>query len=52
MLGDKIVMLSGGKVECVGSPLFLKKAFDIGYSLTLVRTPAGSEAPSTLPSWL
>ena len=50
VLADKVVMLSHGRVECCGSPLFLKKAFDIGYSLTLVRAPPHSTQDAPPPS--
>nr|XP_058969338.1 ATP-binding cassette sub-family A member 2-like [Pocillopora verrucosa] len=46
LLGDRIAIISNGKLRCVGSPLFLKGHFGDGYHLTLVkkrdRTPQGS----------
>lgn len=46
LLGDRIAIVSNGKLRCVGSPLFLKSHFGDGYHLTLVkkreRTPQGS----------
>ena len=46
LLGDRIAIISNGKLRCVGSPLFLKSHFGDGYHLTLVkkrdRTPQGS----------
>jgi hypothetical protein len=35
LLGDRIVIMSEGKVECAGSPLFLKHRYGVGYQLTL-----------------
>jgi ATP-binding cassette, subfamily A (ABC1), member 3 len=36
-LGDRIGIMSMGKIKCLGSPLFLKNRFGIGYNLTLVK---------------
>uniref|UniRef100_A0A672GMS6 P-type phospholipid transporter n=1 Tax=Salarias fasciatus TaxID=181472 RepID=A0A672GMS6_SALFA len=41
ILGDRIAIISHGKMRCCGSSLFLKKSFGSGYYLTLVRD--GSE---------
>ncbi|XP_068612159.1 LOW QUALITY PROTEIN: phospholipid-transporting ATPase ABCA1-like [Brachionichthys hirsutus] len=41
ILGDRISIISHGKMRCCGSSLFLKKYFGSGYYLTLVRD--GSE---------
>nr|XP_019951232.1 PREDICTED: ATP-binding cassette sub-family A member 1-like isoform X3 [Paralichthys olivaceus] len=37
ILGDRIAIISHGKMRCCGSSLFLKKCFGSGYYLTLVR---------------
>lgn len=37
ILGDRIAIISHGKLRCCGSSLFLKKYFGSGYYLTLVR---------------
>ena len=37
LLGDRIAIISNGKLRCVGSPLFLKSHFGDGYRLTLVK---------------
>ncbi|KAF3697971.1 ATP-binding cassette sub-family A member 7 [Channa argus] len=37
ILGDRIAIISNGKLRCCGSSLFLKKCFGSGYYLTLVR---------------
>uniref|UniRef100_A0A665XDU4 P-type phospholipid transporter n=1 Tax=Echeneis naucrates TaxID=173247 RepID=A0A665XDU4_ECHNA len=37
ILGDRIAIISNGKMRCCGSSLFLKKCFGRGYYLTLVR---------------
>jgi hypothetical protein len=34
-LGDRIAIMSHGRLRCVGSPLFLKKAYGVGYQLTI-----------------
>uniref|UniRef100_A0A3B4ADE4 ABC transporter domain-containing protein n=1 Tax=Periophthalmus magnuspinnatus TaxID=409849 RepID=A0A3B4ADE4_9GOBI len=40
ILGDRIAIISHGKMRCCGSSLFLKKQFGSGYYLTLVREEA------------
>ncbi|XP_031140894.1 phospholipid-transporting ATPase ABCA1-like isoform X1 [Sander lucioperca] len=40
ILGDRIAIISHGKMRCCGSSLFLKKCFGSGYYLTLVRDEA------------
>uniref|UniRef100_A0A8C5HBH1 P-type phospholipid transporter n=1 Tax=Gouania willdenowi TaxID=441366 RepID=A0A8C5HBH1_GOUWI len=37
ILGDRIAIISHGRMRCCGSSLFLKKCFGSGYYLTLVR---------------
>ena len=37
ILGDRIVIISEGKMRCGGSGLFLKSRFGSGYYLTFVR---------------
>ncbi|VDN13795.1 unnamed protein product [Dibothriocephalus latus] len=41
-LGDRIAILSGGKLRCLGSPLFLKSLYGTGYCLTLMLLPAST----------
>jgi ABC-type multidrug transport system ATPase subunit len=36
-LGDRIAIMSQGKLRCVGSPLFLKSKYGSGYNLTITR---------------
>ena len=40
ILGDRIAIISQGKLRCCGSSLFLKKSFGSGYYLTLLRDGA------------
>ena len=35
VLGDRIGIMSQGKLVCLGSPLFLKQRYGVGYNLTL-----------------
>uniref|UniRef100_A0A2K5HHX3 ABC transporter domain-containing protein n=1 Tax=Colobus angolensis palliatus TaxID=336983 RepID=A0A2K5HHX3_COLAP len=42
LLGDRIAIISHGKLKCCGSPLFLKGTYGDGYRLTLVKRPAES----------
>ncbi len=37
LLGDRIAIMSQGRLECCGSSLFLKRVYGVGYSLTLVK---------------
>uniref|UniRef100_A0A8C7HAF4 ATP-binding cassette sub-family A member 2 n=1 Tax=Oncorhynchus kisutch TaxID=8019 RepID=A0A8C7HAF4_ONCKI len=45
LLGDRIAIISHGKLKCCGSPLFLKSTYGDGYKLTLVTQP---QPPSTV----
>ena len=40
-LGDRIAIMAAGRLQCVGSSLFLKTRFGVGYSLVL--TKAGGQ---------
>lgn len=48
LLGDRIAIISHGKLQCCGSPLFLKGAYGDGYRLTLVKRPAEPGGPQGL----
>ena len=37
VLGDRIGIMVRGELKCIGSPLFLKNRFGIGYKITLVK---------------
>ena len=37
VLGDRIAIMSHGKLMCLGTSLFLKKRFGAGYKLTMVK---------------
>ena len=37
LLGDRIAIISQGKLKCCGSSLFLKQKLGSGYYLTVVR---------------
>jgi ATP-binding cassette subfamily A (ABC1) protein 3 len=37
LLGDRVAIMAHGKLQCVGSPLFLKNRFGVGYTLTIVK---------------
>ncbi|XP_053437443.1 phospholipid-transporting ATPase ABCA7 [Nycticebus coucang] len=37
LLGDRVVVVAGGRVCCCGSPLFLRRHLGSGYYLTLVK---------------
>nr|XP_023696475.1 ATP-binding cassette sub-family A member 2 isoform X2 [Paramormyrops kingsleyae] len=53
LLGDRIAIISHGKLKCCGSPLFLKSTYGDGYKLTLVKKQSDSpstEDPSSQPA--
>ncbi|XP_065067747.1 ATP-binding cassette sub-family A member 2-like [Rhopilema esculentum] len=51
LLGDRIAIISCGKLRCCGSSLFLKNQFGDGYHLTLVKdNKRESSLDSSLPS--
>ena len=37
ILGDRIGIMAGGELICLGSSLFLKNRFGVGYKLTMVK---------------
>uniref|UniRef100_A0A452IGD3 ABC transporter domain-containing protein n=1 Tax=Gopherus agassizii TaxID=38772 RepID=A0A452IGD3_9SAUR len=43
LLGDRVAIISQGRLCCCGSPLFLKTRLGTGYYLTLVKREAGSQ---------
>ena len=45
ILADRIAIMSQGKLYCLGSPLFLKKRFGVGYNLSIVKEVQGSQQP-------
>jgi len=44
ILGDRIGIMTEGKIICLGSSLFLKKRFGVGYVLTCLKS---SQEPNT-----
>uniref|UniRef100_A0A803TLI3 ATP binding cassette subfamily A member 4 n=1 Tax=Anolis carolinensis TaxID=28377 RepID=A0A803TLI3_ANOCA len=43
ILGDRIAIISQGKLHCSGTPVFLKNSFGTGFYLTLVRKMKNTE---------
>lgn len=39
LLGDRIAIMAGGKLQCCGSSFFLKKRYGAGYLLVVVKGP-------------
>uniref|UniRef100_A0A673X6Y7 ATP binding cassette subfamily A member 3 n=1 Tax=Salmo trutta TaxID=8032 RepID=A0A673X6Y7_SALTR len=37
LLGDRIVIMAGGELQCCGSPLFLKNKYGAGYHMVIVK---------------
>ena len=44
ILGDRIGIMAGGQLVCLGSSLFLKNRFGVGYNLTMVKLEKESNA--------
>ncbi|PAA80697.1 hypothetical protein BOX15_Mlig019968g3 [Macrostomum lignano] len=50
ILGDRICVINKGRLVCSGSPMFLKKEFGEGYTLTLVKASPDCELDVVLNS--
>ena len=46
LLSDRIAIMTAGKMACMGSSVFLKKRFGLGFSLTMVKTNDQVYTPS------
>jgi ATP-binding cassette subfamily A (ABC1) protein 3 len=42
ILGDRIAIMAEGKLQCIGSSLFLKSSYGVGYTLTVVKDQSHS----------
>jgi ABC-type multidrug transport system ATPase subunit len=51
LLGDRVGIMHGGELRTIGSPLFLKTRFGMGYTLSLVKNPraGGGGSPGGAP---
>uniref|UniRef100_K3WG92 ABC transporter domain-containing protein n=1 Tax=Globisporangium ultimum (strain ATCC 200006 / CBS 805.95 / DAOM BR144) TaxID=431595 RepID=K3WG92_GLOUD len=47
ILGDRIAIMADGKLKCVGSSLFLKNRFGVGYRLSFVQAQKASHSTPT-----
>jgi len=45
-LGDRIGIMAAGQIKCVGSALFLKSQYGVGYTLTISKLPAAASPGS------
>nr|XP_026691296.1 ATP-binding cassette sub-family A member 1-like [Ciona intestinalis] len=52
LLGDRIAIISHGKLKCCGSSLFLKSCFGVGYYLTLIKEDKEASDASPIPEKL
>ncbi|XP_063792321.1 ATP-binding cassette sub-family A member 2 [Pseudophryne corroboree] len=52
LLGDRIAIISHGKLKCCGSPLFLKSTYGDGYKLTVVKKQSRPDIGHTPTSCL
>uniref|UniRef100_A0A4W3GWE2 ATP-binding cassette sub-family A member 2 n=1 Tax=Callorhinchus milii TaxID=7868 RepID=A0A4W3GWE2_CALMI len=48
LLGDRIAIISHGKLKCCGSPLFLKSTYGDGYKLTVVKKQSDAQNSQNL----
>jgi ATP-binding cassette subfamily A (ABC1) protein 3 len=48
VLGDRVAIMADGRVKCAGTPMFLKRAFGVGYVLTLVKGRASAHPDEVL----
>eukprot|EP00457_Paulinella_chromatophora_P000191 gb/GEZN01000191.1/.p1 GENE.gb/GEZN01000191.1/~~gb/GEZN01000191.1/.p1 ORF type:complete len:1907 (-),score=328.53 gb/GEZN01000191.1/:145-5865(-) len=49
-LGDRIGIMHQGRMKCVGSPLFLKHLYGVGYSLTCLLRPTSTSQAKQQPA--
>ncbi|XP_038067464.1 ATP-binding cassette sub-family A member 3-like [Patiria miniata] len=40
LLGDRIAIMAKGELQCVGTSLFLKKKYGVGYHMTIAKAPS------------
>jgi len=45
ILGDRIGIMAEGRLICLGSSLFLKNRFGVGYNLTIVKKSKDEKSP-------
>jgi ATP-binding cassette, subfamily A (ABC1), member 3 len=48
ILGDRIGIMTQGKITCLGSSLFLKRKFGAGYNLTMLKKEGAKENNSKI----
>ena len=48
ILGDRIGIMTQGKITCLGSSLFLKRKFGAGYNLTMLKKEGANENNSKI----
>lgn len=37
VLGDRVAIMANGRLQCVGTPYFLKRHYGVGYTLVVVK---------------
>jgi ATP-binding cassette subfamily A (ABC1) protein 3 len=50
ILGDRIGILKSGKINALGTSMFLKSKFGVGYILKLEKGPERDESPEVMDS--
>ncbi len=49
LLGDRIAVMQHGRLQCCGSPMFLKNQFGVGYNLTVLKAHTSEAAVPAAP---
>ena len=50
ILGDRIGIMKSGKINALGTSMFLKSKFGVGYILKLEKGPERDESPEVMDS--
>jgi ATP-binding cassette subfamily A (ABC1) protein 3 len=48
ILGDRIAIMAEGQLRCLGSALFLKKTYGVGYQLTIEKQPESKSSAAAV----
>lgn len=44
IIGDRIAIMSSGKLKCAGSSIFLKNRFGAGYNFSVLRSDSAADS--------
>lgn len=48
ILGDRVVIMAHGRLQCIGSPYFLKQHYGVGYTLVVVKNEGFNQDACTM----